>query len=140
MLKKWIALLTGIVFIVAAFGCATMEKASTFNGLQLTAENKDNVAHYNGKNWGIYLLSIPLITGNTEKLSSVTEEGIVIATPALLKDTVSLDSVAEMVTRTAKADGAEVVEDMVSTTKNVWIFPLLVIFYRGVQISANGVK
>ncbi|MCD6385085.1 hypothetical protein J7M23_04835 [Candidatus Sumerlaeota bacterium] len=124
----------GLLF---AFGCASVQKATTFNGLDLTAEGKTNVGHYNAKNWGLYLLGIPLITGDTDKISEITEKGMTINT-VFLKDTVNLDSVSDMLTRVAEADGATIIEDLSSSRSNTLVF--LVFFIRSVQMSANGVK
>ncbi len=138
MFKKSIALLV-CVGMLLSFGCASIQKGSSCNGLALTAEGKTNVGHYNASNWGIYLLSIPLLTGDTEKEFKLSEEGVTTSI-AFMKDTVNVDRVEEMLTRAAKDDGATIVEDMTSSRKSVWFAPLLVIFIKSVQISANGVK
>jgi uncharacterized protein YceK len=126
-----------VVAVLLVCGCASLHKATSLNGLDLSGNNKTNVGHYNAKNWGLYLLGIPLITGDTEKVSDITEKGLTINS-VFLKNTVNLDSVAEMLTRTAKKDGATIVEDMVSGRSNAYIFP--VFFIRSISMSANGVK
>jgi hypothetical protein len=136
---KITAVLLCLALLISAFGCASLQKATEFNDLDLTAEGKTNVAHYNAKNWGLYLLGIPLITGDTDKVSEVTEKGLNINS-VFLKDTVNLDSVADMMTRAAKADGATIIEDVGSTRSNVWIASLLVIFFRSVSMTGNAVK
>ena len=80
---------------------------------------------------------IPLITGDTDKISEITEKGMTINT-VFLKDTVNLDSVSDMLTRVAEADGATIIEDLSSSRSNTLVF--LVFFIRSVQMSANGVK
>ncbi|MCX7765853.1 MAG: hypothetical protein N2246_04000, partial [Candidatus Sumerlaeia bacterium] len=94
---------------------------------------------YNAQNWGIYLLSIPIITGNTKKEFSLSEKGVTLGS-AFFKDTVNLDCVAAMLTKAAKDDGATMVTDMKSSRRSMWIAPLLVFFIKSNEISANGVK
>ncbi len=133
--KKAMVFCLGVALLVFVFGCASLQKGTSFNGLNLTAENKSNVAHYNGTNWGIYLLGIPLITGDTDK----AVDGVMFNT-SLLNDTVNLDSVGDMITKVAKKDGSTAVEDLVSSRKSIWLMPTLVLFYKRVEMSANGVK
>lgn len=135
-MKKAVIVLICIGLVFGS-GCASVQKSTSFNGLDLTTEGKTNVGHYNAKNWGLYLLGIPLITGDTDKISEITEKGMSINT-VFLKDTVNLDSVSDMLTRCAKSDGATIIEDLVSSRSNTYVF--LVFFIRSVQMSANGVK
>ncbi len=139
-MRKVVGILSLILLVIVGLaGCASIEKAKNFNGLYLTESGKTNVAHYNAQNWGIYLLSIPLITGDTEKEFSLSEKGVTLSS-AFFKDTVNLDCVAAMLTKAAKDDGATMVTDMVSTRRTIWIAPLLVFFIRSNEISANGVR
>lgn len=136
MCKKATVFCLGMVLVVFVLGCASIQKGTTFNGLNLTAENKSNVGHYNGANWGIYLLgSIPLLTGDTDK----AVEGVLLNT-SFLNDSVNVDQVGGMITKAAKEDGSAVVEDLVSSRKSIWLMPTLVLFYKRVEMSANGVK
>ncbi len=140
MVRKVIALSLVVVMMVLGFGCASIDKTSNFNGLALTAEGKNNVAHYNAKNWGFYLLWIPLLTGDTDKVSSAGAKGLNINT-TFMKDTVNLESVSDMMSRVAKGDGATILEDVNSTSMNiVFWFPLPIFFYKQVTMTGNGVK
>ena len=140
MVRKAIALTMIVSLLVAGFGCASMKKTDNFNGLDLTAEGKQNVAHYNANCWGLYLLSIPLITGDPENLNVIDENKIQI-NMAFLTDTVNLSSVADMLSSEAKADGATILEDVNSSRKNLLMwFPLPIFFIRSVTVTANGVK
>ncbi len=138
-MTRVISVLAMLALVVFLIGCASVQKAKSFNDLSLTETGKTNVAHYNAANWGIYLLSIPLITGDTEKEFALSEKGVTLSS-AFGKDTVNLESVAGMLTKAAKADGSTMAVDMQSSTSNVWFVPLLVIFIKTVEISANGVK
>jgi len=136
MCKKAMVFCLGMALLVFVFGCASLQKGTSFNGVNLTAENKANVGHYNGANWGIYLLgSIPLLTGDTDK----AVEGVLINT-SFLNDSVNVDQVGNMITKAAKEDGSTVVEDLVSSRKSIWLMPTLVLFYKRVEMSANGVN
>jgi len=135
-MRKFAVILLCVIFLFAMFGCASVKKASTFNGLKL-CQGKENVGHYHGKNWGIYVLWIPILTGDSDKVEA---DGGALINTTLLKDTVNLDSLAAMITRIAKADGADTVVDMVSSRNTVWVAPFLVVFMKNVSMSANGVK
>lgn len=120
-----------ISLALALSGCASLKKGTSFNGLELDGENP--VAHYNARNWGLYLLSIPLLTGDPAKADSLINTTV-------LSDTVNVDALADAVTAAAHADGATEVTDMVSSRSSVWIPPLLVVFYKSATMSANGVR
>ena len=76
-----------------------------------------------------------MLTGDTDK----AVEGVLINT-SLLNDSVNVDSVGDMITKVAKEDGSTVVEDLVSSRKSIWLIPTLVLFYKHVEMSGNGVK
>lgn len=137
-MRKGAALLLVVAMLVMSVGCASIHTAKHFNGLALTPEKTEanNVGHYAGRNWGIYLLWIPLITGDSD---AVTGPGFAINT-TLLKDTVSMDAVLAMVSRVAKKDGATSLEDVSGNQTSMWFAPLLVIFFRTAQGGASGIK
>ena len=140
MFKKVVAVTTIIALMAIGFGCASIARTDKFNGLDISAEGKDNVYHYNANCWGFYLLSIPLITGDPEDVSIMDKSKIQI-NMVLMKDTVNLDSVAEMLSRNAKDDGATILEDVSSVRSNIlfW-FPLPIFFFKSVTMTANAVK
>jgi len=139
-MKKILIVLCVVLAVVFVFqGCASIKKAETFNGVNITdTPNKKNVAHYNGKNWGLYFLFIPLITGDADKVSEVTSIGGSLHF-VFLKDNVTVDGVANMITKVSKNAGADSVEDLYSSRG---CFPILFpLFYiKSVQMSANAVK
>ena len=132
MIKKALGVTLCVLLVVAATGCAKLQSGDSFAGLDLTAEGMDGT-HYNGKNWGIYLLWIPLITGDTDNPNGFLAM-------SFLTDNVNVDAVGEMIADEAAADGATALEDL-----NSWVsgFPVLfppTLFYRSVGMSANGVQ
>jgi len=74
-------------------GCVSVEAVQAPN---LSGERISNagtpVAHINVQNWGIYLFSIPLLTGSTDSPGSI----------AVLKDTVNVQSVLPILTKKSK--------------------------------------
>ena len=140
MARKVVVLSMIVALLVSGFGCASTRKTNNFNGLSLNAEGKTSVNHYTGNAWGIYLLSIPLLTGDTEK-ETIVEQNKIQINIAVMKDTVNLDSVADMVSRSAAADGCNILEDVNSTLSSVLIwFPLPIFFYKSVTVQGNGLK
>lgn len=120
--------------VVALSGCASYKTAYQFNNLNLSDAPKSNVCHINGKASGLYLLTIPLITGNTEKPNFIG--------PVFFQDTVNLDEVARMMSAAAKEEGATDLIDLQSHRGNYWLGPagLFVLFWRSAEMSANAVR
>ena len=110
-------------------GCASVKVADDL-GNQSISENGKNVAHVYATNWGLYCLSIPLITGSTDKPGSVV----------FGKDTVNPKSVVKMATKKSEELGATKTLDLDTKGSSLWIFPLFVIFLDEYQVSGNAVK
>ena len=120
------------VALIFALGCASLKSTDNFGGLDLTPEGNDNVAHYNARNWGIYLLWIPLITGDTDRPNQLFAM-------SFFTDNVNLDAMAEMIADEAAANGASVLEDVGSARGG---FPVIfppILFYKSVGMTANAV-
>lgn len=133
MLKKIVAGMLA-VSMLALSGCASVQKGEEFAGLGLSdTPGTSPVAHYNAKNWGIYLLTIPLITGDTTRPNTLF--GI-----SLLSDEVDVDSVGAMLATAAARDGASSIEDLTSSRFGALVFLPIPLFYRSVAMSANGVQ
>lgn len=133
MIRKMATALLCCVVIVSLVGCASLKSGNSFAGLDLTAEGNSNVGHYNAKNWGIYLLWIPIITGNTDRPNKLF--GV-----SLFNDNVNIDAVGEMLASQAAADGADVLEDLGSGLGSFPVFFPPIIFYKSVTMSANAVN
>jgi uncharacterized protein YceK len=118
------------VLALAVSGCAGVSTGKRLNGMKLTEDNADPVAHVNAESWGIYFLPIfPLITGDT----SSTAGGM-----AFLADSCKVEPVVDMSTRAAKEMGAARLTDLTSSVTSVWIPPLF--WYKSVQVSGNAVE
>ena len=130
-MKKLMLFSFTIAVAVMITGCASIQTAGekSLNGQKLVTSGT-NVAHINGSNWGLYLLSIPLLTGSTEKPGNMV----------FGQDTVNVKSVVKMVTNKSKELGAQTTADMVSSASSIWIMPTFVLFIRQVQVSGNGVR
>ena len=129
MIKKTMMAICMAVAAAMIGGCASVKVADDFNNQNISDSGK-NVAHVYGSNWGLYCLSIPLITGSVDKPGSV----------AFGKDTVNPKSVVKMVTNKSGELGATKTLDLDTKGSSMWIFPLFVIFLDEYQVSGNAVK
>ncbi len=131
MLKRISFVLMFVAVGALMAGCGSVTVSKALNGQKLTADAAAPVAHINGQTWGIYFLPIfPLISGDAQ------EGGV-----KFLHDTVTIDHVVGAVTKEAKAQGATKTTDLVSTTSSMWIpTPLILTWYKSVQVSGNAIK
>lgn len=130
-MKKLMLIAAAAAALAFIQGCASTQVATDkdLNGQNL-AINGSNVGHIYGTNWGLYCLSIPLISGCTDNPGNI----------AWGKDTVNVPSVVKMVTGKAKNLGGAYTLDVKSTTSNFWLMPTFVLFIRGVEVSGNAVR
>ena len=130
MIKKTIMAMSLAIAAAVAGGCAHVQVADDFGGQKISESSSKNVAHVYASNWGLYLLSIPLITGSVDKPGAVV----------FGEDTVNPKSVVKMVTKKSDDLGANKTLDLDTKESSVWIFPLFVFFINEVQTSGNAVK
>lgn len=128
MIKKTIMAMSLAVAAAIAGGCASTQVAEDF-GKQKISDEK-NVAHIYASNWGLYLCSIPLITGSTEKPGAIV----------FGEDTVNTKSVVKMLTKKSDDMGATKTLNLDTKGGSIWLFPFLVLFINEVQTSGNAVK
>ena len=129
MIKKMMIALSMAVVAAMIGGCASVKVADDF-GSQNISDSSKNVAHVYGTNWGLYCLSIPLITGSVDKPGSIV----------FGQDTVNPKSVVKMVTKKSGDLGATKTLDLDTKGNSIWIFPLFVIFLNEYQVSGNAAK
>ncbi|MHB9138253.1 MAG: hypothetical protein ACYC4Q_02500 [Victivallaceae bacterium] len=128
-MKRLVLFAVAAVAFVFVQGCSSIQTAEEMNGQKISASGS-NVAHVHGSSWGLYCLSIPLISGDTSKIGSV----------AWGKDTVNVNAVTSMVTEKSKTLGATSTLDLQSATSSFWIMPTFVLFIKSVEVSGNAVK
>lgn len=125
---KKIALFLSVAAVALLFaGCASVEAVQNpnLNGQRVSLSGTP-VAHLNAQNWGIYLFTIPLLTGSTTSPGNI----------AVLEDTVNVESMIPMVTAKSSELKASRTLDLASQY-SVGGF----IFYtRSINVSANAVK
>ena len=125
---KKIALFLSVAAVALLFaGCASVEAVQNpnLNGQRVSLSGTP-VAHLNAQNWGIYLFTIPLLTGSTTSPGNI----------AVLEDTVNVESMIPMVTAKSRELKASRTLDLASQY-SVGGF----IFYtRSINVSANAVK
>ena len=107
--------------------CASVEvvKDPNLNG-QAIANSGRTIAHLDAQNWGIYLFTIPLLTGSTENPGSID----------VLKDTVNVPSLMPVLTAKSKALGASKTLNLASQYSESG----LIFYTRSINISGNAVK
>lgn len=113
--------------VVALFsGCASVSEAPAEMLHSQKIGPGQTVAHLEATNWGIYLFSIPLLTG------SVEEPGKIV----VFQDTVNAGSVVSLLTAKSKELNATGTYNIVSMT-----MPMPFMFgIRETSVSANVVK
>lgn len=127
MLKKVAMLLCVFGAAAVLTGCSSLQTASVadFNKQEVVTSGTA-VEHIAVATHGLYLFSIPLITGSTDQYGM----------PTLVTDTVSPQALTAAVTKQAKAAGARTTADLVTdVTSAGFIF-----YYRGGTASGTAVK
>jgi len=126
-MKKIMFLLSVAAFGLLFAGCASVEVVPNKNlNSEKISLSGAPIAHLNAQNWGIYLFSIPLLTGATDAPGDI----------AVLKDTVNAESMIPVITAKSKELTATQTLDLASQYSVMGF-----IFYsRSINISANAVK
>jgi len=126
-MKKIMFLLSAAAVGLLFAGCVNVEAVQNedLSGEKISLEGTP-VAHINAQNWGIYLFSIPLLTGSTEAPGCI----------AVCQDTVNAESMVPVVTAKSKELKATQTLDLASQYSVCGL-----IFYgRSINVSANAVK
>ena len=126
-MKKIMLFVSAVAVGLLFAGCVSVEavQGSDLNGEGI-ANTGTPVAHINAQNWGIYLFSIPLLTGATDTPGSI----------AVLKDTVNVESMIPVVTARSRALKATKTLDLASQfSVSGFIF-----YTRSINVSANAVR
>lgn len=126
-MKKFLMFCAAAGAILAMTGCSSLQvaKADAFNG-QKIAESGTGVAHVAVSTYGLYLFSIPLITGNLDNYGM----------PTVLQDSSKASILARQVTLEAKKlSGKRVVDLNTSTTSAGFIF-----YIKAANASGNVLK
>jgi uncharacterized protein YceK len=134
MKKAMTGVLVAGVSAALLSGCASVKTAKTFNGQKIDASGTP-VAHINANNWGYYMLWIPILSGGTAEGS--------VGQIAVNKDTVSVESMVDLITRESKAMGATKTVDLQSDLNSISILPIPIPFLfslKTVEVSGNAVK
>ena len=126
-MKKIMLLLSIAAVGLFMSACASVEvvKDPNLNG-QAIANSGRTIAHLDAQNWGIYLFTIPLLTGSTENPGSLD----------VLKDTVNVPSLMPVLTAKSKALGASKTLNLASQYSESG----LIFYTRSINISGNAVK
>ena len=126
-MKKIMLLLSIAAVGLFMSACASVEvvKDPNLNG-QAIANSGRTIAHLDAQNWGIFLFTIPLLTGSTENPGSID----------VLKDTVNVPSLLPVLTAKSKALGASKTLNLASQYSESG----LIFYTRSINISGNAVK
>ncbi len=108
-------------------GCASVEvvKDQNLSGQKIANSGK-TLAHIDAQNWGIYLFSIPLLSGSTAAPGNI----------AVFQDTVTAESLMPLLTQESKKLGATKVLNLASQYQESG----LIFYTRQINISGNAVK
>ncbi len=110
--------------------CTSLNTAVSFNDLNLEPESR-NVCHVNGKISGLYLFHFPIVSGDP---AAPGELSLV-----FFRDTANLNTLADMMSRVLRQQGASDLVDVNSSSSNTWLFPTWVLFWRSHVMSGNAV-
>ncbi len=128
-MRKIQTLFAAMLGAIALTGCSIVQTAANadFHGQQIAAPNAGaQIGHVTAMTGGLYLFSIPLITG------SAVEPGF----PVLLEDTVNSVVLSRMVTAKAKAMGGKKVADLTTSGDSTGF----IIYWRTSYASATVTK
>lgn len=126
-MKKIMLLLSIAAVGLFMSACASVEVVKDPNlNDQAIANSGRTIAHLDAQNWGIYLFTIPLLTGSTENPGSID----------VLKDTVNVPSLMPVLTAKSKALGASKTLNLASQYSESG----LIFYTRSINISGNAVK
>lgn len=132
MLKKILVATAAVCVAVTFSACSSIEVGTTLNGQKLTdVDTVNTLGHVNADIWGIYLFNFPLFTGSSAQTGRC----------AVFRDTVTIDNGVSLLTREAgnKLEATKVI-NVQSERSSAWIFPLLIFWYKDVQVSGNGIR
>lgn len=129
-MRKIMVLMLAALAATVVSGCASVCTAQKFNDQKLTLGANPDVAHVNGANWGLYFLKWPCMTGSTVNPGDMS----------FGENTVTVESVVDMVTTKGKEMGGVRMVDLQSERSCFWIPPMLVFFIKSVEVSGNAVK
>ena len=126
-MKKMILSLSLVAIAVLFAGCVSVE---TVKGADLNKQALANagitVAHLNVQNWGIYLFTIPLISGSTEEVGKM----------AFFKDTVNPASVTPVIAAESRKLGGTQLLDLASQYKEFGF----IFVSRSINLSGNVIR
>ncbi len=113
-------------FIATLAGCSSMEvvKSSELNGMKLQNDGETDIAHISVAGYGLYFLRFPVVTGNFEKMGSIT----------FFSDDITVKQATKALMKKARKMGANTVVDM-----NSRITPGLgLLWFKRVEVSGNA--
>jgi hypothetical protein len=128
-LKIAMASAAALTLGVFAGACSSVSVVDDLGKEKISSSpSEKNVAHVFARNSGLYLCTIPLLTGNPEKPGSML----------FGEDTVTPQSVVKMVVKKSEELGATKTLDLDTKHESSYIFP--VFFIDKVQTSGNAVR
>ncbi len=128
---KKVSFLVIAAAVAAMFvGCASVQVAdkAQFNDME-----GDAIAHVNSQNWGLYFLNVPMFTGSSNEIGSIS---------CFNEDSVNVGAATKVLTAKAKELGAKEVTDVQSQRSSIMLpFPFPFLFYiKEVNVSGNAVR
>lgn len=134
MKKLFATLAVFAAVLVFTAGCASVQvtQPTDLGGMKLAASDQ-TIAHINAQNWGLYLLSIPLITGSATKPGSIAW---------FSEDSVNVPQTVNILTQAAKDVNASKVIDVTSDRSSLTLpVPIPFLFsIKSTNVSGNAVR
>lgn len=126
-MKKTLLMLSVLVAAALFSSCASVEivKGDDLHGQDVSLEG-ETIGHANAQNWGLYLFTIPLLTGSTENVGKIS----------IFKDTVNPECMLYALTAECQKEGATHVYNVTSQA-GTWG---LLIYSRTINMSGNAFK
>ena len=126
-MKKMVLSLSLAAVAMLFAGCVSVEtvKGADLNKQALSSAGT-TVAHLNVQNWGIYLFTIPLVSGSTEEVGKI----------AFFKDTVNPASVTPIIAAESKKIGGSKLLDLASQYSEFGF----IFVSRSINLSGNVVR
>ncbi len=131
MKKRTLILFAGIIITFAVTGCSSIECSKNFNGLGVTANHSQPIAHINARVYGVFLFDFfPMFCGSVNNVDKT----------AAFINTVSLNNSLGLVTRHARSLGATKLVNINSYYDSRWLWYTILLWERQAQISATALK
>jgi hypothetical protein len=122
-IRSWLL----VPILASAVACSSVSESRFLHG-QALADEGETLAHVYGETWGVYLFMLPIVAGSTSHPGRAV----------FGQDTVSSESVVDLVTAQSAKLGATKTLDPHSSTSTFWLWPIIQI--KTAEASGNAIR